>query len=161
MPESFGALTRELLFACRALCCDLVPRLHPLGRLVGGELAQLDDLGAGGGGTVAPLLRVPSRTVLPALGRDELRGGIVAEHSAGETSGFERVPLARGAQLDLRGGRGFACVAHLGVLAGGLLADAGGPALDLARAPRGAAPALLYAVARLFPFGLCCKNREA
>src|SRR5690606_25905862 len=57
----------------------------------------------------------------------------------------------RGVQLDLRGGRGLARVAHLGVLAGGLLADATGPALNLARAPRGAAPALLYAVARLLP----------
>ena len=80
-----------------------------------------------------------------------MRGGVVSEYSAGEAGRFERVPLARGAQLDLRGGCGFARVAHLGVLAGALLADALDPALDLVRPPRGAAPALLNAAARLLP----------
>ncbi len=115
----------------------LVLRLHPLGRLVGGKLAQLDGFGAQVGSSTPPPFRVLRGTALPALGREELRSGIVAKHSAGKALRFERVSFVSGVQLDLRNGRGFARVAHLGVLAGALLADALGPALDLASTPWG------------------------
>jgi hypothetical protein len=39
LPESFSAFARELLFACRVLCCGLVLRLHSFGGLSGGKLA--------------------------------------------------------------------------------------------------------------------------
>lgn len=87
---------RELFFAYCLLGRGLVLRLHPASGLIGGELAQLDNLGAGGSGTVAPLFRVPRCAALPALGRDELCGGIVAENAAGKALRFERVSFVSG-----------------------------------------------------------------
>ena len=93
LPEPFGTIAGEMLFACRALGCGLVLGLHSLGGLSGGELAQLGGLGSRIGGTGTPLLRIPHCTAFATLGGDELRGRVVAEHLEGKPARFEWLPF--------------------------------------------------------------------